>query len=535
MAGTTLGTAYVQIVPSADGISGSITNVLGGEATKAGTKAGGLFSGGFGTKVAKGAAIAGAALATGVAVGTAALKKGIQETAAYGDNVDKMSQKLGLSAESYQKWDYVLNLAGTDMQSMTTGLKTLTNQFEAAKNGNAASVAAFEQLGISMEEAANMSREDLFGAAIKGLQGMEDSTERAALANKLFGKSGQNLTPLFNQTAEQTQEQIALAEKYGMVMPEAAVKASAAFQDSMTTMQMTMTGMKNRMMAEFLPSVTQITDGLAKMFAGDMSGADDVAAGIQGVISKIGEMTPQVLAAAKRIGGQLLKGIAEKAPQMAEKAGVLVGKLVAGFIKNLPKILATGAKLIVKFAAGLVKSIPQVVSAVAKIGAKLIHGLGSALYAKVTAAAKNIKEKFMKPIEDIKTKVKAVLDKVKGFFPLSVGKIFSNIKLPHFNISGGTAPWGIGGLGTKPTISISWYAKGGIVDGATLIGAGERGAEAIVPLDPFWKRLDKAVSSGGDNITINVYASDGMDINALAIAVEQRLVQVQKRRQLAWQ
>lgn len=63
MAGTTLGTAYVQIVPSAQGISGSISNVLGGEAESAGTSIGGKLAGfakkaiiaaGVGTAVVKG-------------------------------------------------------------------------------------------------------------------------------------------------------------------------------------------------------------------------------------------------------------------------------------------------------------------------------------------------------------------------------------------------------------------------------------------------------------------------------------------------
>ena len=54
------------------------------------------------------------------------------------------------------------------------------------------------------------------------------------------------------------------------------------------------------------------------------------------------------------------------------------------------------------------------------------------------------------------------------------------IKMPHFSVSewiefaGIKIPWGI---------NVDWYAKGGIVDGATLIGAGEAGKEAIVPLE----------------------------------------------------
>lgn len=532
MPGTNLGTAYVQIVPTAEGIAGSISNVMSGEATSAGTKAGGLFGKVFNSNIAKAAAIGGAALAAGVGIGINALKNGIKETAAYGDNVDKMSQKLGLSSDAYQKWDYVLNLAGTDMQSMTTGLKTLTNQFQAAKDGNDASIKAFEQLGISMEDAANMSREDLFAAAITGLQGMADTTERAALANKLFGKSGQNLTPLFNQTAEQTKEQMDLAEKYGMVMPEAAVKASAAFQDSVTTMQMTMTGLKNRMMAEFLPAVTQITDGLGKMFAGDMSGVDDIAAGIQGIVAKLGEMAPVIWEAAKRLGGQLLQGIMSNSGEIGQKAVEIIGNLVTGLINNLPQILSAGVQLIGGLASGLVQAIPQVVSAIGRIGLQIIQGLGSKIWGQVTAAANGIKERFLAPINNLRDKIKGIVDKIKGFFSFSIKA--PHVPLPHFTIS--PAGWKIGDLlkGVKPSLSVSWYAKGGIVDGATLVGAGEKGPEAIVPLDPFWRRLDKMAEGMNSPVVINVYASEGMDVNTLAAAVEQRLIEMQKRRTMAW-
>lgn len=500
-----LGQAYVQIIPKAEGISGKISEALGGGAGEAGEKAGGLFSKGFGGKVAKGVAIGGAALAAGVAVGTKALASGIKATAEYGDNVDKMSQKLGLSSDAYQKWDYVLNLAGTEMSSMTTGLKTLTNQFQAAKDGNETSVKAFEQLGISMEEAANMSREDLFAAAIEGLQGMSDTTERAALANKLFGKSGQNLTPLFNQTAEQTQEQMDLAERYGMVMPEAAVKASAAFQDSVTTMQMTMTGLKNRMMAEFLPSVTQITDGLGKMFAGDMSGVDDIVAGLEGIGSKIVEMAPKIFDAGKRLLGQLLAGFAGNSGEIGEKIGTLVVKLVSALIKAIPSILKAGVKLVAGLAKGLIQGLPKILSAVGKITKQIISGLGSKIWSKVTQAANGIRDRFMAPINALRDKVKSVVDKIKGFFDFTTKT--PHVKLPHFSIS--PAGWKVKDLleGSIPHLSVTWNAKAEnapyMFRNATLFGAGERNDELLYGRAALMRDIREASGGHGD-IIINL-------------------------------
>ena len=501
-----LGQAYVQIIPKAEGITGQITNVLSGEASSAGSKVGGLFTKGFGGKLAKGAAIAGAGLAAGLAVGGAALKKGIKDTATFGDNVDKMSQKLGLSAESYQKWDYVMNLAGTDMQSMTTGLKTLTNKLDDAKNGSKGATEMFDKLGISQKEMATMSREDLFAATIEGLQGMADTTERAALANDLFGKSGQNLTPLFNQSAEATKDAMKMAEDYGMVMSDKAVKASAAFVDSTTTMQMTLTGLKNRMMAEFLPAATQVTDGLAKMFTGDMSGLDDIVAGIEGITAKVVELAPKLLKAGADLIGQLIEGLMSKSEGIGEKAGELATTIVTKLIAKAPDILRAGGKLMLGLAKGLLQGLPKIVSTVSKIGAQIIKGLGSALWGKVKSAAEGIKDRFLQPIEKLRDKVKGIVDKIKGFFHFSISA--PHVPLPHFSIS--PSGWRMGDLlkGSIPSLSVSWYKKAEgqpyMFDRATLFGAGERNDEILYGRQALMRDIREATNGGNTfNITLN--------------------------------
>lgn len=77
----------------------------------------------------------------------------------------------------------------------------------------------------------------------------------------------------------------------------------------------------------------------------------------------------------------------------------------------------------------------------------------------------------------IKEKIKGYIDKIKGLLDFQWS--FPHIKMPHFS-------WywqNVGGLVSIPMFSVDWYARGGIVDGATLIGAGEAGKEAIVPLE----------------------------------------------------
>lgn len=376
-----IATAYVQIVPTAKGIGNDLKTMLDGPAAQAGESAGASagsgFSKGVGTALKVGG-VAAAAFGAAVIGATGAVVSGAKDVASYGDTVDKMSQKLGLSTDAYQKWDYVLNLAGTDMQSMTTGLKTLTNKLDDAKNGNASAIAMFDKLGISMEQAASMSREDLFAAAIKGFQGLEDTTERAALANDLFGRSGQNLAPLFNTTAEATAEMMKQAEDYGMVMSGDMVSASAAFQDSMTTLQGTLTGLKNNILGEFLPSMTQVTDGLAMIFAGDTeAGLATVKAGIDGFIASFGEMVPMIL----EIGGNIImsvaQGILNSLPQLTAAAPQIIQSLINFITNNLPQIVSFAVQIIISLVTGIIQALPQLIKAVPQIIMAIVNTLRS--------------------------------------------------------------------------------------------------------------------------------------------------------------
>ena len=76
---------------------------------------------GFGKSIGGGltkAAKIGATAITGVATAAAGVSalfiKGASDVAAYGDNIDKMSQKMGISAEAYQEWSYVCEILAVD-------------------------------------------------------------------------------------------------------------------------------------------------------------------------------------------------------------------------------------------------------------------------------------------------------------------------------------------------------------------------------------------------------------------------------------
>lgn len=139
------------------------------------------------------------------------------------------------------------------------------------------------------------------------------------------------------------------------------------------------------------------------------------------------------------------------------------------------------------------------------------------------------------PITNAVNTIRNAINKIKSIVNNAHLKL-PKFKLPHFKISGGKLPWGIGGKGTAPKISVDWYAEGGIFNKATLAGIGEAGPEAVVPLDTLWNKLDAiaAASTGSGSPTINIYAQQNQSPREIAEEVERVLVRMQKQRNMAY-
>ena len=331
-------------------------------------------------------AIAGAATTV-----TATVTKMVSATTEHADEVDKQSQKLGLSRQAYQEWDYVLSQAGVEITSMSTGLKTLTNKLDDAKNGGEESQKMFEKLGISLNDLQTMSREDIFKATIKGFQGMADSTDRAALANKMFGRSGQELTALFNETANSTDELIAKAHEYGMVMSDEAVQAGVDMQDSLDTLQKTFDGVKNNLASEFIPSFTAVVNGMTDLIAGKDGATEKISQGISDTIDLILEKTPELINMVVPIIEGMAGAIIDNAPELLSAGSEVIGDIIDNIPKAMEMItnfLNTDSlpKLISDLCDKIIDNIPAIISA----GVDLF----SALIDNVTGIIDNLSEKI---------------------------------------------------------------------------------------------------------------------------------------------
>ena len=378
-----------RLEAAASGTDDAVADV-GNAAREAGEKAE-KASGGW--SVLKGALadLAASAIKTAAsAIGDTA-KEMITGAAEYGDTIDKMSQKMGMSSDAYQEWDFVLQHCGASIESLKPAMKTLATAAESGSD-------AFAQLGISQEQIAGMSQEQLFDATIAGLQNVTDETQRTYLAGKLLGRGATELGPLLNTSADDVADMRAQVHDLGGVMGSDAVKAAAAYQDSLQNMQYAFSGLKNNISGELLPTLTLIMDGVTKMLTG---GGDEVAAAVGDlVVSLSGQLTaqaPRMMSVALTFIAALVTGLLSAPPDLMGAAIELVGALLLGLADQLPGIITAAMsallgivdtitspesitlliqaamQLMLALARGLITAIPQLIDAVPGIITNLVE------------------------------------------------------------------------------------------------------------------------------------------------------------------
>lgn len=378
-----------RLEAAASGTDDAVADV-GDAAREAGEKAE-KASGGW--TVLKGtlADLAASAIKTAASAISDTAQEMITGAAEYGDTIDKMSQKMGMSSDAYQEWDFVLQHCGASIESLKPAMKTLATAAESGSD-------AFAQLGISQEQIAGMSQEQLFDATIAGLQNVTDETQRTYLAGKLLGRGATELGPLLNTSADDVADMRAQVHDLGGVMGSDAVKAAAAYQDSLQNMQYAFSGLKNNISGELLPTLTLIMDGVTKMLTG---GGDEVAAAVGDlVVSLSGQLTaqaPRMMSVALTFIAALVTGLLSALPDLTGTSVELVGALLLGIADQLPVIITAAMsallgivdkitspesitlliqaamQLMLALARGLITAIPQLIDAVPGIITNLVE------------------------------------------------------------------------------------------------------------------------------------------------------------------
>lgn len=554
--GATIANAYVQIMPSAEGATSAVSDAILPGMEKIGDEAGGNLGSGLLAKL-KGLAapLAAAISALGIGkmlvdigagfdemrdtiiIGTGASGEALAELegiakdvattvpvsfAEAGDAIQDLNTRLGLTGDDLR--DVATQLGALSSMGISANVETLSGAFAAwgveaddmasemdylfsvSQNTGLGfdqltsiletSAPAMQQLGFSMEETANMAglldqagmdasgmmskmqkafteiaaeggdAGEVFEQMLGEMQGYIDAGDTAAamdIAESLFGTRGatQFLQAVESGTIDMDSfRDAALGAGDGIM---STYEATADWSEKLDVL-------KNKAAVALEPLAS---------FAFDALGA-----GIDMVTAAFEEMLPAVEPLITAIGTVLTEQVFPAAQAVIET--------FAPIVKDI-------ATIFLNVATQVVNAVSTIFNAVAPTFQSL---LGT-----VTSVWQGIKSAIEDPITTAKEIVRGAIDAIKGFFDFKFE--WPHIPLPHFSITGSVNPidWITGGL---PQIGISWYGSGGLVDGATLIGAGERGTELVWPsYEPYLSQYAEAIArriGGGGNVYVGATA-----------------------------
>lgn len=378
-------------------------------------------------KVLKGVGIAAAAATAATIAAGKAIWDMAKNTATAGDEIDKESQKLQISAELYQKLGYAARLSGTDIEVMKKGVTTITTELNNMANGAAGAGEKFESIGVSLTNANGdiKSTEEVLLETIEQLASMEDETARNAAANEIFGRSYSELLPLLNTGADGIRNMMQEAEDYGVVMGDDAVKASADFSDALEKLKGTFEGLKNGAMGELLPMLTDVVNGLAAVLAGDMSGTSQIEKGITDLLSKLQEKIPEIVSfvsdialavvqAAPQIMDSLAGGLLETLPDIFPSILDIVLGIADMLIENAPELVSAALQMIVSLATGLTEHLDELIPAAIDMVIGVVDAIIDNVDLLIDAAIELIVQLALGLIENIPKLVEKIPDLIEA-------------------------------------------------------------------------------------------------------------------------
>lgn len=212
-----------------------------------------------------------------------------------GDEIAKSARRAGIGAEEYQRLAFAADRSGASTEAVAKASRNLQKFLnDATQKGTTPFSEALYEVGLSMRELEGLGFEDRLGLISDALLTVEDTSKRTALAQKLLGEeAGPQLASLLESGSEGLRELGDEAERLGLVMGDDALKQSEAFQDQLTNLKATFTGLANTVGTELLPIFSEI---IAEVQDWVLANKDLIATKIQQFIRDIVPVVRDLLA-----------------------------------------------------------------------------------------------------------------------------------------------------------------------------------------------------------------------------------------------
>lgn len=200
----------------------------------------------------------------GVSLSVAGFAAMIKSAIDAADQLNKLSQKIGISVEALSTLRFAAQLSDVSLETLQKGIKGLSQNITEANTGIGDGAQVFDALGISVKNAdgSMKSTEVVLLQVADVFANLEDGAVKTALAVKLFGKSGMDMIPFLNQGAAGITQLTAEAERLGLKLTTETARSAEAFNDNLTALKASSSSLGIALARDFLPELTNITNAM---------------------------------------------------------------------------------------------------------------------------------------------------------------------------------------------------------------------------------------------------------------------------------
>ncbi|MGP5325911.1 hypothetical protein [Vreelandella titanicae] len=199
----------------------------------------------------------------------------IQNQVDWGDQLQKTNLRIGASTEALSQYNYVAKLSGVEFGQLTTAWQRQTRRIAEAAAGTGVASKALDRLGLSAKDLNQLAPEEQFERIATAMQNVESSSERVALAQKLWDSEGVKLVQIVNQGTDAIAAMRAEADALGLTITQDTANAMATYNDEVDRLKFAAQGLSQTLAAELVPSMTAGLQS-ANEFIQEVGGAEVV-------------------------------------------------------------------------------------------------------------------------------------------------------------------------------------------------------------------------------------------------------------------
>lgn len=287
-------------------------------------------------EIQRNAKLVGAAIGAALVAGAGIVAKGVRDIIDEADKLNDLNQRLGLSAEALSGYAYAAKQSGTDIESLARGMKLLAKNTAEAVDAGSEQGKLFSALGIDVIDQATgklRALEDLLPEIAEKFRQLDDATLESAIAQKLFGKSGDELIEFLNLGRQGIADYRDELRAMGGEMNGETLRAADELKDTIAKIQTQFDAIYLQLAMQLLPTLQDFADYLSES-AKKGEGVIDIFRGLGTIASWLGGLIEDITGTVRGLTsaflalGSMAKGVLQGMTGSFQEAKVSINTAV---------------------------------------------------------------------------------------------------------------------------------------------------------------------------------------------------------------